>query len=101
MALLLEKTTPSGVTATYWKINNIDIHSNKRYVNENDMNMYHANFRLVGYYNETTRQENKQTLEDKQYNISQNITIGPEVDLRPTLYTYLKTLPEWETAQDV
>lgn len=99
MALVLSKETPSGATAEYWKIINIDFSNISSYYND-DRVVYRCNFLIAGFLNENARRNGKNQLDTLSYMMNENITVGPSIDLRPTIYTYLKTLPEWQGAVD-
>ena len=86
MALQKEYETSSGITANYHKIGKINY--------EKESGAY---FEVEIYLNESARRDNKKPLETRTF-YSENINV--DEPLVTQLYNYLKTLPEYEGAQD-
>ena len=102
MALKISKETPSGVIATYWKITEIDIDLKWIHnINSHMSSHLHTNLKLSGYFDETNRRLDKTSICDYDIPITDEIQVSLESDLRPKLYQFIKTLPEWKSAENV
>lgn len=80
MALQKQILTSYQVPAEYWKIMDCP-----------------TKFVIKGYYNRQAREAEANTLGEFEYEIPLEILDS----FKRELYQYLKTLPEWEEAQDI
>lgn len=88
MALLIEKQTPFGIPATYWRIISAQIDFGR-----NDMKVF-----MAGYASEVARESGAVPITQEQ--ISFDIaSLGPD-QLRGVVYDVVKQLEEWSGASD-
>ncbi len=99
MALILSKETPMGVNAVYWKISKVNIYSIGLF-EDNPLIIFTVQLTISGYLDESARRADKNPLCELTYIDDENVTIGQNIDLRSTLYTHIKSLPEWAGAID-
>lgn len=86
MALLLDRQLTSGVNVQYYKILRVDINFLT--------NM--CSFTLGYYVNKAL----KDATMDPVYTEGYNVCLEPGTDVRATIYTYLKTLPDYKNCED-
>lgn len=91
MALSKNVTLDSGAVASYWKV----------FSDKVSWHLGRADFVLAGFLDENARNANKQPLDYMSYSI-EDISDVLDIDTATVsqLYTYLKTLPEWDDAED-
>ena len=87
MALLLDRQLTSGVNVQYYKIIRVDMNFLT--------NM--CSFTLGYYLNKAVKDASM----DPVYTEGYNINIDPGTDIRASIYSYLKTLPDYKNSKDV
>jgi hypothetical protein len=91
MALIKTIATQYGVEANYSKITvtNIDWHNK------------HLSFTIETFVSKEMRNDGKSPITKHQYAVSgDDFFLSPTVNVLESIYTYIKTKPEWENAID-
>ncbi len=93
MAISLNKSLETGVVVSYLRISRIVV----------DRKSEQVSFSIEAYLDQESRQSGKKAVTDYQYTLDDknSYNIINNMDIITSIYTVLKTLPDFEGASDV